>query len=50
MKYIILGLMAIPLLGGVIVSLAGSALVTGGTIFISTSLAGFILAKSKGRG
>jgi hypothetical protein len=40
-------LITIPLFGSELVSLAGSALATGGTILIPVSLAGFILAMAK---
>jgi len=50
MRYAVIGsLIAIPLFGPELVSLAGSALSSGGTILIPASIAGLILALWKNR-
>lgn len=49
MKQVLVILIGIPIIGGLIISAAAVSLAIGGTAFIGVNLAGFILAKSKGR-
>ena len=49
MKTIVIAVLAIPILGGLLVHLAGVALATGGIWFLGVSAAGTILALSRHR-